>query len=37
MAGGEFDLPTDFPSNRIDPLTTTSAYNFVGALDDLCI
>ena len=23
----------DFPSNRIDPLTTTSAHNFVGGLD----
>lgn len=33
MAGGEFDLPTDFPSNRIDPLTSTSAYNFVGGLE----
>ncbi len=30
MAGGEFDEPTDFPSNRLDPLTDTSPFNFVG-------
>jgi len=33
MAGGEFDLPTDFPSNRLDPLTTMSPFNFVGGLE----
>ncbi len=32
MAGGEFDSPEDRPSFRVDPLTTTSAYNFVGGL-----
>ena len=33
MAGGEFDLPADFPSNRIDPLTSTSPFNYVGGLE----
>jgi hypothetical protein len=32
MAGGEFDLPEDLPSWRVDPLTNTSPYNFVGGL-----
>ena len=33
MAGGEFDLPADSPSDRIDPLGEESPYNFVGALE----
>ena len=33
LAGGEFDLPADSPSNRLDPLTDASPLNFVGALD----
>jgi len=33
MAGGEFDQPTDLPSNRLDPVTTTSPFNFVGGLE----
>jgi hypothetical protein len=32
MAGGEFDLPADSPSNRLDPLGINSPFNFVGAL-----
>lgn len=32
LAGGEFDQPTDFPSNRLDPLTADSPFNAVGAL-----
>ena len=32
LAGGEFDLPTDYPSNRLDPRTTDSPFNAVGAL-----
>ncbi|MFP4166619.1 MAG: trypsin-like serine protease, partial [Opitutales bacterium] len=32
MAGGEFDSPEDRPSFRVDPLSTTSPYNFVGGL-----
>ena len=32
MAGGEFDLPEDRPSWRIDPFTTTSAFRSVGGL-----
>ncbi len=30
LAGGEFDLPSDSPSNRLD---TEGIYNFVGALE----
>lgn len=30
LAGGEFDLPSDSPSGRLD---TAGAYDFVGALD----
>jgi hypothetical protein len=33
LAGGEFDLPVDRPSYRIDPLTSTSPFNSVGALE----
>ena len=33
MAGGEFDLPVDTPSGRIDTLGVTSPFNFVGALE----
>jgi len=32
MAGGEFSLPADTPSGRIDPLSSGSSTNFVGAL-----
>lgn len=32
LAGGEFDLPADSPSNRLDPLGINSPFNFVGAL-----
>jgi hypothetical protein len=32
LAGGEFDQPTDFPSNRLDPQTSDSIFNAVGAL-----
>ena len=32
LAGGEFDLPADRPSNRLDPLGVDSPYNAVGAL-----
>ncbi len=32
MAGDELGLPADSPSNRLDPHTTDSLYNFVGAL-----
>ncbi len=32
LAGGEFDLPADFPSNRLDPQTADSPFNAVGAL-----
>jgi|TARA_B110000967_G_scaffold35446_1_gene34483 hypothetical protein len=32
MAGGEFDLPVDRPSCRIDGLGSASSYNFVGGL-----
>jgi hypothetical protein len=32
MAGGEFDLPVDRPSYRIDGLGSASSYNFVGGL-----
>lgn len=32
LAGSEFDLPTDFPSNRLDPQTADSPFNAVGAL-----
>lgn len=30
LAGGEFDLPVDSPSSRLD---TEGAYGFVGALE----
>jgi hypothetical protein len=33
QAGGELDLPTDFPSQRIDDLSSRSAYAFAGALE----
>ena len=33
LAGGEFDLPADTPSQRIDTLDATSPFNFVGALE----
>ena len=33
LAGGEFDLPSDSPSGRIDSLSENSPYNFVGALE----
>ncbi len=33
MAGGEFDLPPDRPSARIDPMGMDSPYNFVAALE----
>ncbi len=33
LAGGEFDLPADSPSGRIDSLNENSPYNFVGALE----
>lgn len=33
LAGGEFDLPEDRPSFRLDPLRAGSAFNFVGALE----
>jgi hypothetical protein len=32
MAGGEFDLPADSPSSRIDSLLTNSPFNAVGSL-----
>ncbi len=32
LAGGEFDLPVDRPSQRVDGAGAASAYNFVGAL-----
>lgn len=32
LAGDEFALPTDSPSNRIDPFDVVSPFNFVGAL-----
>lgn len=32
LAGSEFDLPADRPSNRLDPLGISSPFNFVGAL-----
>ena len=32
LAGGEFDLPADSPSSRLDTLGSTSPFNFVGAL-----
>ena len=32
QAGGEFDLPSDFPSHRIDDLTSSSEYSFSGGL-----
>ena len=32
MAGGEFDLPADAPSKRLDPLGADSAFNAVGAI-----
>ena len=32
MAGGETALPTDSPSNRLDPLGAASPFNAVGAL-----
>jgi hypothetical protein len=32
LAGGENDLPADFPSNRLDPLGASSPFNAVGAL-----
>jgi secreted trypsin-like serine protease len=32
QAGGEFDLPTDFPSQRLDDLSSSSSYAFAGAL-----
>jgi hypothetical protein len=35
MAGGEFDLPADSPSNRLDPFGMDSPFNFVGALSIL--
>ncbi len=33
LAGGEFDSPSDSPSGRIDFLSESSPYNFVGALE----
>ena len=33
LAGGEFDLPTDSPSSRLDTLGAASSFNFVGALE----
>ncbi len=33
LAGGEFDLPADTPSRRIDTLGPASPFNFVGALE----
>jgi hypothetical protein len=33
LAGGEFDLPEDRPSLRLDPESTTSAFAAVGALE----
>jgi len=33
QAGGEFDLPTDFPSQRIDDLTGSSHFASTGALE----
>lgn len=32
LAGGEFDLPSDSPSNRLDTLGMYSPFNFVGGL-----
>ncbi|MEX2607269.1 MAG: trypsin-like serine protease [Kiritimatiellia bacterium] len=32
LAGGEFDEPADYPSNRLDPQTADSPFNAVGAL-----
>lgn len=33
MAGGEFDLPADSPSGRVDPLLGDSPFNAVGSLE----
>jgi len=33
LAGGEFDLPADTPSQRIDSLGAASPFNFIGALE----
>lgn len=33
LAGGEFDLPEDRPSLRLDPGGASSPFNFVGALE----
>lgn len=33
LAGDEFGLPADSPSNRLDTLDPSSFYNFVGALE----
>lgn len=33
LAGGEFDLPADSPSGRIDALLNSSPFNAVGSLD----
>ena len=33
LAGGEFDLPEDRPSWRVDGMGTVSPFNFVGALE----
>ncbi len=33
LAGGEFGLPNDFPSNRLDLAGTSSAFNAVGGLE----
>jgi len=33
LAGDEFGLPDDFPSNRLDTAGAASAFNFVGALE----
>lgn len=32
LAGGEFDLPADSPSNRLDTMGMSSPFNFVGGL-----
>ena len=33
MAGGEFELPEDMPSSRLDEAGTDSIFNFVGGLE----